>query len=519
MTRNFRTPATPRLSRRAFLGGTVAVPFVAAGVAGVLSAPALAQDAAGTLRVLLAPEARLVPGQLRAGGSANVASMIYDWLFRLEGNEQTFVHSLAESSSHSDDYKSWTIVVRKGVSFHHGTELTAKDVVFSIERHGRKEIGSPLANIFAHIESVTAADDHTVEVALSRPDPDFLLKFLDKNAAIIAHDYDYDNLGDSNPSGTGAFKVDEYVPSQYMRLSKNPDYFVEGLPKSDRIEIRFVSDVQTQMLSLEAGQADIVRSLPFDFFERYKDREDLTIHQVKSAYLTPITMRCDQPPFDDVRVRKAMKLVVDRQKMLEQAAFGLGVVANDDYVWSGFPWHSPQETKQRNVEEARRLLAEAGHPNGISVEIVCESNRPPVLETVLMYQQMAKEAGIDVKVNAVTTDIYYARYFMNAPVTCESWGHRDALDLLAVSVKTGAAWNAGRYSNARVDELLDLTSAEGDLEKRRALAGELQQILSEEGPAIVPFFHDSLAVSRAAVDGFVLTENWINDYRYAVRTA
>lgn len=517
MARNFWSSAIPRLSRRAFLGGTVALPF---GVAGVLSAPAaLAQGAAGTLRVLLVPEPRLVPGQIRAGGAANIASMVYDWLFRLEGPEQTFVHSLAESSSHSDDYRSWTIAVRKGVKFHHGTELTAKDVIFSIKRHRRKEIGSALAGILAHIESVTATDDHTVKVALSRPDPDFLLKFLDKNACIVAHDYDYDRLGDSKPSGTGAFKVDEYVPGQYMRLSKNPDYFVEGLPKSDKIEIRFVSDVQTQMLSLEAGQADIVRALPFDFYERYKNSKDLTIHEVKAATFAPITMRCDQPPFDDVRVRKAMKLVVDRQKMLEQAAFGLGVVASDDYVWSGFPWHSPRETTQRNIEEAKRLLADAGHPNGISVEIVCEASRPPVLEIVLMYQQMAKDAGINIKINSVTTDVYYARYFMNAPLTCDIWGHRDALDLLAVSVKTGAAWNAGRYSNARVDELIDLTSAEGDLEKRRALAGELQQILSDEGPSIIPIFFSALGISRSTVTDFILTENWINDYRYAVRTA
>ncbi len=500
------------ISRRA------ALKLGAAG-AGALAAfgaiPVRAKDA--PIRVLLAPEPKIVPGQLRAGGSANVASCIYDWLFRLEGEDQKFTPSLAERAEHDGEFKTWTIALRPGVFFHNGTELSADDLIFTMNRHSDAAIGSPLKAVFTQIRTMEKVDKLTVRFALGQPDPDFLLKFLDKNAAILVHDYDYAGQGDAKPCGTGPFMVEEYVPSQYMRLKKNPRYFVAGLPKSDALEILFVSDPQTQMLSLEAGQGDIVRTLPFDLVAKYQKQAAISVQRLACGYFTPITMRCDQKPFDDVRVRRAMKLVVDRKQMLDNAAMGYGELANDDYVWPGFPYHAKLPVKPQDIAQAKRLLAEAGYPNGIDVEIVCESNRPPVRDVVLLYQQMAQAAGIRVKVKAVSSDIFYAQYFMKATVVCESWGHREALDLLAVSVRTGATWNEGHYSNPELDRLIEEATAEGGLEKRRALFGRIQTILSEDGPAVIPFFHNVFAASRADVKGFLLTQNWINDYRFVTR--
>ncbi|MBP6019174.1 MAG: ABC transporter substrate-binding protein [Burkholderiaceae bacterium] len=475
-------------------------------------------QSAKPIRVLLAPDANIVPGQLRGGGSTNVASCLYDWLFRLEGEGQTFTNSLAEKTQHSDDFKTWDITLRKGVKFSNGTEATARDLVFTMARHQDDKIGSPLKDIFQHVSDITETDAQTVTFTLSRPDPDFLLKFLDKNAALLAHDYDYAANGNSKPCGTGPFDVEEYVPSQYMRLRKKANYFIPGLPKADTLEIMFIADQQTQLLSLESGQGDIIRTVPFDQLKRYESHSDLDLKSLPSAYFTPISMRTDRKPFDDPRVRLAMKLVVNRQQMLDNAAFGYGEIADDDYVWPGFRYYKKRPAKEQDIEGAKRLLAEAGYPDGIDVEIVCEANRPPVMDVVLLYQQMARAANIRVNIQAVSTDIFYAKHFMKATVVCASWGHREALDLLSVSVQTDAVWNESRYSNAEVDKLITQASAEGELGKRQEIMGRIQEILSEDGAAIIPFFHNVFAATRKDVAGFQLTENWINDYRHVART-
>lgn len=469
------------------------------------------------ITLLLAPDANIVPGQLRGGGSTNVASCVYDWLFRLEGKDQKFTYSLAEKSHHSDDFKTWDITLRKGVKFSNGTAATAKDLMFTMDRHRDDKLGSPLKDIFRHITNMTETDSHTVTFTLSRSDPDFLLKFLDKNAALLVHDYDYAASGNSAPCGTGPFTVEEYVPSQYMRLRKNPNYFIAGLPKTDTLEIRFVVDQQTQLLSLESGQGDIIRTVPFDQLRRYEAHNDVALTRLPCGYFTPISMRVDRKPFDDPRVRLAMKLVVNRQQMLDNAAYGYGEIADDDYIWSGFPYYKKRPAKEQDIEGAKRLLAEAGYPNGLDVEIVCEANRPPVMDVVLLYQQMARAANIRVNIQAVSTDIYYAKHFMKATVVCASWGHREALDLLSVSVQTDAVWNESRYSNPEMDKLIVEASAEGNIEKRQELMGRIQEILSKDGAAIIPFFHNVFAATRQDVVGFQLTENWINDYRHVTR--
>lgn len=502
-----------KVTRREFLkvtaslGAAATVPCVIQ----IFNRPSFA--AGKTVRVLLTPDPKITPGTMTSGGAVNVASCIYDWLFRQEGQEQKFTNSLAESTQHSPDMTQWTFKLREKVKFHHGTEFTADDVIFTIKRLLDESVGSPLRMVFSHVNKIEKLGRYLVRFHLKSPDPDFLLKFLDKNAAILAQDYDYSKFGNTKPSGTGAFKVVQYTPGQRMVLERNPDYFVPGLPKSENLEIVFIQEVQTQVMTLASGQGDTIRALPFDFLMRYQNHPNLEIHRLSSAYFAPITVRCDEPPFNDNRVRQAMKLVVDRKRMLETVCLGYGEVANDDYVWSKNNWHNNIGLKDRDIDKAKELLAQAGYPKGIDLEIFCESNRPPCMDVVLTYQEMAKPAGINVQVRGVTSDIYYAKYFMKAPAVCDSWGHREPLDLLAVMVKTGAPWNHGRYSNPNLDKMIDEAMSEVDPIKRKEIFKRIQLLLSEEGPSIIPFFHNVFAATRKGVKGFQLTLNWINDYR------
>jgi peptide/nickel transport system substrate-binding protein len=506
-----------KVTRREFIKTTACagVAMTVPGIFNLLSKSAYAQSSKKTLRVVAIPHPKITPGQMTSGPAANVVGCIYDYLFRLEGKEQKFTYSLAESTEHSSDMTQWTFKLREKVKFHHGTEFTADDVIFTVNRYFDKTVASPMRAMFEHIDKIEKKDRYLVRFLLKRPDPDFLLKFLEYNTAMLAHDYDYNQFGNTKPSGTGAYKVVNMTPGQRVYMERNPDYFIRGFPKVDNLEFILIQEPQTQLMTVEAGQADIMTWVPFDFLSRSRQNPELTLQGLPTSFHAPISMRCDQPPFNDNRVRQAMKLVVDRKMMVQTTVAGYGEVANDDFIWPKSILYNDIGIKERNIDNAKELLSKAGYPKGLDVEIHCESNKPPVMDVVLTFQQMAKPAGINVQIVGVTTDIYYAKYWLKAPVTCTSWGHREnPLDLLIQTVKTGVPWNEGHYSNPDLDKMLADALVEVDLKKRKEIVKKIQLLLSEEGPSVVPFFYNLFAVTRKRVAGFQQTRNFVNDYRF-----
>jgi len=502
-----------KLNRRSFLKVATAA-GVAAATSNLWLPRHLKAQAGSVARLGIIPAMPILPGNITSGDGSNIASIIYDWLFRLEGPEQVFTPSLATEGTPSEEARVWSLKLRQGVKFHHGTEFCAEDVVYTMNRWLDPAVGSGLAILFKQVDKVEAVGRYEVKVSLKVKDPDFLLKFLDYNAGMLSREFDNVGQGNNIPSGTGAFRVVEHTPNQRIILEKNPNYFIPGLPKVDRFEVHFVKEVPAQMLALEAGNIDLIRWVSFDQLLQYRNHPRVNLITVPLANLCPISFDSTQKPFDDPRVRRAAKLVVDRAQMMEAVAYGEGLLNNDDYVWPGSPWHTALPLKQRNLAEARKLLAEAGYSSGFSIDVYCSNNRPPTLEMVLAYKEMAKEAGINVEVKSFAQDIFYAQYWLKTPGMCASWGHREnPLDLLNVLVRSDAAWNEGKYVNPALDKLLDQCGEELDPAKRKAYYLEIQKILSEDGPGVVPFFYNAFGASSKRVRGFQMTRNFISDYR------
>ncbi|GHV57344.1 4-phytase [Deltaproteobacteria bacterium] len=503
-----------KYNRRSFLKMTAVAGAAAAGSG--LWLPRRLKAQAGTVaRLGIIPAMPLLPGTGNSGDSSNIASLIYDWLFRLEGADQVFTPSLAESAAPAEDAKVWLLKLRQGVKFHHGTEFSSEDVLYTMNRWLDPATGSSLANLFKQVDKIEAVGKYEVRISLKAQDPDFLLKFLDYSAAFLAHDFDNEKLGNTTPSGTGPFRVVEHTPNQKMLLEKNRDYFMPGLPKVDRFEVHFIKEVPAQLLALEAGNIDLVRWVSFDQVFQYRNHPRINLITVPLANFCPISFDVTQKPFDDPRVRRAAKLAVDRQLIMESVAYGDGRLCNDDYVWPGSRWHNQTPLKERNLAEARKLLAEAGYGSGFSIDVYCSNNRPPTLEMVLAYKDMAKEVGINVEVKSFAQDIFMAQYWLKTPAMCTSWGHREnPLDLLNVLVRSDAAWNEGKYVNPALDRLLDQAGQELDADRRKSYYLEIQKILSEDGPGVLPFFYNAFGASSKRVKGFLMTRNFISDYRY-----
>jgi len=510
-----------------FLIFTLCVVSFAGGTKETVESPT-AEEAATTkkqadipVRILYGPHARVTPGHLTEAGGLAINSNVYDWLFRID-KKGDVIGSLVESYDVSPDAKIWTFKLRKNVKFHHGTKFTAKDVIFTIERWLDESLGIPLRSTFDPLlDRMEEVDKYTVRFYLTRPDLDFNLKFLDYNAAIVSHEYDYEQLGETKPSGTGAFQIEKFVPRERVVLKAFTDYWKtddqgNSLPYINTLEILFVPEKETQINMLESGQADVVTDITVDQYMRLEDNPATTGMYVDHRAHLGLFMRVDQEPFTDNRVRLAMKYVVDREKMRESVNFGRGLIANDHPIKPDDVYYDDLGgIRQQDIEKAKALLTEAGYPDGLELELFLMSDMPPSLDWALAYQQMAAKAGIKIELRATTQDIYYAKYWMDAPLKLTHWGHREDITMLFnVRDISDGAWNETRYANSEFDKNVNKVAAATTAEKKKEYFSKIQKILHEEGPYVIPFFVPYFGGCSNRTEGFYMNRNFINDYRY-----
>lgn len=457
----------------------------------------------------------IVPGILTDQPGVNVCTAIYDKLFHLQGPESERGPWLVEDYNVSSDAKRWTFKLKEGVKFHHGTELTAEDVVFTFDRILNPDLGSAAQSLFTVVDNVEKKDQYTVNFELKQPNPNFNLKFYDYNTQILAKDYDYDEYGSTKPSGTGPFKMKSYEPGSRVVLERNPDYFVPDSPRVDELHIRIVPEMATRIMLVRSGDADIA---PFVGISEYKQFERSSATKglsTKCAFHTPISMNTDKPPFDDKKVRTAMKYCVDRKNMINRVMEGEGDIGHDHPIWQGYQWYKDLGTRERNIEKAKQLLAEAGYEDGLEVDLNYGTTFPAVPSTALNFQQMAKPAGIDVRLVGSTGDVYYSKYWLQADLMATEWIHREnPVDLLKVAYKSDSDWNETNYSNPELDKHIDAASRVLDEEKRQKHFTAIQKILRQNDGRIIPFFGSIFSGVNERVEDFWMTRVSSPEFRY-----
>lgn len=468
------------------------------------------------VEAVMIPTGTLTPGFLTDNTGGNVASSVYDYLFRVN-DEGKAVSSLVSSYELSENSSVWTMKLEEGVTFHDGSKLTAKDVIYTFERLIDPDVGTSLLGTFGSlIDSVEALGEYTVRFNLTRPDAGFHKKLTDYNAAILSSDYNYEERGDTEPMGSGAFKVDNVVPRERVVCSANENYWVDGAPKIDKLTFLMVPEKETAVRMVSSGQGDIISDLSPNQFLRLQNQSNVNVLNQQYAAPIMIDLNTEEKPFDDPKVRKALAYTLDRKSLLESAGFGLGTVGNDTPIP---PWHEYYDElgglRERDIEKAKQLLEEAGYSDGVEVTLYCGSNIPPVLDVVLTLQQMARPAGFKIELHTLPRDMYYSKYWLQVPMSATLWGHReDITQMLSLSLSCDASWNASHYCNEELDKFIDLASKTSDPEERQKYFTKIQEILHEDVPAIVPMFKDYLGATSDRIKGFYLTQNWINDYRF-----
>ncbi|MDA3809965.1 MAG: ABC transporter substrate-binding protein [Spirochaetaceae bacterium] len=419
------------------------------------------------------------------GQAFSLNSSIYDYLIEMDANSGELVPALATKWS-SPDGKIWTFNLRKGVKFHDGSDFTAQDVKFTIERTQDPELGHLKAQDFKSVESVSAKDDFTVVITLKTPLPTFPFIFTDYNMAMLSSDYDYKTLGETAPMGTGPFKMKEMILKESAQLLKNPEYWQEGLPKADELRIYFVPDIESSISLLEAGKVDIVPQVSPIIKKRIDGMEGFN---VVSPYQESrfIALSADRAPFSDNKVRLAFKYSMDPEILAKacQGILGEGIFYNETPIVNKLAQYKEIPFRGRDINKARELLKEAGYPDGVTTELFYASDHPYGTAIAQTLKELAAPAGITLELKGFPRDIYLSQYWMDAPMLLTGWGVRvDPSMLLMLAYESEGPWNESHMNDPEADQLIAKIRSEVDAKVRQSYYDRLQEIFVERGTVI-----------------------------------
>ncbi|MBC7133877.1 MAG: ABC transporter substrate-binding protein [Roseovarius sp.] len=392
----------------------------------------------------------------------------------------------------------WTFRIREGVRFHDGSTLDAGDVVYSLGRVIDPDRGSPARAAVQMVESIAATGPFTVRMTLSSPFADFPLQLMDPRLRIIPED-----AGDTvarSGVGTGPFRVERFNPDGITVLTAFEDYW-EGPPRLARIEVIGVPDAQARLQAFLAGQLDMERGIAPVLRRALARSPRYQLLEIPTGNWMGLSFRNDVPPFDDMRVRRALRLVVDREEMLDLALDGGGVISCDTPVAPNDQYRVAMDCPP-DIARARALLAEAGYPDGIDIKVHVSSLDQSWPVIGVAFQEQAARAGIGVTLVNAAADGYWSQVWMKKDAFATSWGERPADQVLNEAFHSGARWNESRYHNPEFDRLLEAARAELDFVRRRALYHAAQRLLIETSGTLIPFHVTQLVVLSNRVTHF-----------------
>ena len=411
-----------------------------------------------------------------------VNDLLYSRLVRL--NEKGEIEpELATSWSSNADAKEWTFKLRAGVKFHDGAELTAEDVKYSLERINDPALESPVTSVLGMLDHVEVIDPLTVKVVLSISHAGLPILMSDYRVRMIRAGSGETIVETGN--GTGPFKLGEYDPEGRTILVRNPDYW-EGVPKLDRIEYTAIPDADARIQALLAGQIDFSR-VSREEAMLFAGKDNYVLSEFPSGGWFGIVFRTDTEPFTDPRIRKAVRIAVDRGEMVKLlAGEGHAIVTCDNPVKANDPYRADIDCPQ-DIEGAKKLLADAGYPDGIEFDLHTSNLEANMVRFAEVYQQQVAKAGIKVNIVMDPADGYWDDVWMKETVVVTSWDERPADQILNEAYRSGSSWNESYFSNPEFDALLDKARAELDFEKSKQAMVDAQRMLFEVGGTMIPF--------------------------------
>lgn len=447
------------------------------------------------------------------------AMNIYNRLVKSTASQE-IVGDLAETWEFSEDGKTLTFHLHDNVVWHDGEPFSSEDVKWTLDMLRTEGFQS---NSFKMIEEVTCPDANTVTIQMSSPSP-AILSSLGWLGAFILPKHIYEgtdwntNEANMNPIGTGPFKFESYAKGQAITLVRNEEYF-KGAPYLDKLVFTIIPDANTAFQAYMNGEVDdLMLNIPSNEIASLKENPEYTVYERASNNRTYLTFNFEEGPFSDVRVRQAVNLGINRQEVLEKAAKNIGAVP-EYYMSPVFAWAMNDDVKipARNVEEARRLIEEAGYTadaNGIYFSATLDLfDSGDFQDTATVLQQNLKEIGIDLKLNISEMGTWQQKVQVDSNYEMAMLSGSQGPDASAISMRihSEGAFNLAHCKNADMDALLDEGAVTTDQAARAEIYKQVQAILAEELP-IVPVKEATFTVVvRKTIHGHPYSEEGVKE--------
>jgi peptide/nickel transport system substrate-binding protein len=425
---------------------------------------------------------------------------------------------LAESWSANSTADVWTFKIRQGVKFHNGKALTADDVVYTYQLQSDPKNASNALSNFGGVltpSGVKKVDDFTVAFHLDAPNGNFpyLTSSDNYNMIIIPKGY--------NPAswqgsfiGTGPFVLKSYTPKVGASFTRNEQYWGTKA-KPAETQFTFYADQTPEILALSNGSIDVVGQFAVAGAEQLLvSGAPYNIIKLRSSAHRELSMRCDQAPFTDPRVRQAIALTLDRPAIVKALFKGFADVGNDSPFAPVFPsTNTSVAQRTQNIAKAKSLLAAAGHSNGFSTHLTTEQFLE-IPEYAQIVAESAKAIGVTIGLTIESSSAYYGKAtfgnsdWLDATMSLVDYGHRSVPNvfltapLQTTNAKTGTGpWNAAHFSNSQYDSLVSQYIATVDLSTQKTIAGKIETLLLDQTPIIYGYFYNYLTATAKTVSG------------------
>ena len=489
-------PRSVRLTRRRFLG-------LSASAATLAAVPAAAQPPRRTFVSAKTTEApSLEPIMEQALSRQRLDPLFYNRLVEW-GHDGKLEPALAESWTASPDGRTWTFKLRRGVKFHNGRDLTSEDVKYTYERILDPKVGSGGRGYLSAIDHIELPDSHTVRIVTKQPSASLLAGMAGGWSAIVSRE----EKGDLRRTamGTGPFILQEWVPQSHLKARRNPDYWDKGKPAVDAIEIKVIPDEANIIAQLRTGNIHHALLEDNKNYLLVKDDKRLNAQRAPRLGFDMVNINHGRRPYTDVRVRQALSLAVDRTEVLQAAASGLGSVTGP-LTPAMRPWALPADAFKEwytpNVERAKKLLADAGFPNGFKTTLKVIPTFPTMVAGAQVIAAHLKKIGVDVQIiqeeygvwiKAIIKPNFDFDLTMNATT-----GDADPDSLFYRRFHSSEKqWN--NDGDPDVDVLLDQGRTTLDPAKRKDIYDRAQRLMVEKAIQIWTFAPDMIDVTQAGV--------------------
>jgi peptide/nickel transport system substrate-binding protein len=503
--------AAPAASGGAAATGSTAAP--AAAEPSSTAAPAAAESggAAGNSEIVISLNAdppKLDPAQSSAFVDRQVLNNICDKLADIDPQGK-IVPMLATEWKISDDKLTYTFTLREGVKFHDGTDFNADAVKANLERGMTEK--SPRRTELSSVQSVDVVDPKTIKITLKQPFAPVLSVLTDRSGMIVSPKAAQE-MGDdflTKPVCSGPFMFQERVKGDHITLVRNPNYWQPGLPKAAKLTYKIFTDPNVELVNLRSGQVDFIDSVPAKEVPNVQqDSKFAVVNQAGFGY-QGIYLNVTKPPLDNKAVRQAIDMLIDRDALVKVVFSGTATPGHSPFAPSHFAFGDSDKYAKPNVEQAKKLLADAGVSN---VSFTLKTGTAPVsVQVAQLIQNFLKPAGIDMQIEKLEFGTQLDQTDKgDFQASALGWSGRPDPDLNIYDFMfTGGANNSSQFSNPTVDEQLKIARAESDEAKRKAAYDQVMKVINDEVPYVYLYHQNNVFAMSAQVSGYTYVADGI----------